>query len=240
MKFFCLKESLNNKIVGIYPQVEDANYQCDIWTEPKFVDRVNFIKTDFVPLTATAILRERGKLTDLISAGIVGFSLKLLMSGKLKKSIQAYRTSGLQFYQSAVLFDEGEVSDYWVLNPFEINMEFIDYSRSEIFKMKNTFDKVERLDIQSINDFIEQKSKIEFQGYPLSILIDKIKLVENIDQDFFTLLNVEGGVKYIVSERLREHIELEGLTGIEFMPVELSLNEWHGKGGERERIYGKV
>lgn len=240
MKFYCIKESLDNNLVGKYPQVEEAKYPCDIWTEPTFVDRVNFVHTDFVPLTATAILNERAKLTDLISAGIVGYSLKLLMSGKLKKSIQTYRSSGLQFYHSTILFDEGEVSDYWVLNPFEINMEFIDYGRSEVFLMKNVFNKVERLDIQCIDDFIEQKSRIESQGYPFSILIDKIELLDNLSQDFFTLLNVEGGVKYVVSERLREHIELEGLTGIEFMPVELSLNEWHGKGGKRESVYGKV
>lgn len=240
MKFFCLKESLDDKIVGKYPQVENAIYPCEIWTEPTFVDRVNFIYTDFVPLTATAIIKEGAKLTDLISAGIVGYSLKLLMSGRLKKSIQAFRTSGLQFYQSSVLFDESEVIDYWVLNPFEINMEFIDYRKSEIFLIKNVFNKIEKLEIQTFDDFMDQKSRIESKGYPFSILIDHIELVDNVSQDFFTLLNVEGGVKYVVSERLRQHIELQGLTGIEFMPVEFSLNEWHGSGREREKVYGKV
>ncbi|MEH3112547.1 hypothetical protein [Pedobacter terrae] len=52
-------------------------------------------------------------------------------------------------------------------------------------------------------------------------------------------MDVEGGVKYIVSEQLKKEIEEPGCTGIEFMPTDLSLNEWL-QGGARERIYGKV
>jgi hypothetical protein len=56
---------------------------------------------------------------------------------------------------------------------------------------------------------------------------------------FFALLNVEGGVKYIVSEKGRREIEENNCTGIEFQPIELSLTEWL-QGGEREKMYGKV
>ena len=52
------------------------------------------------------------------------------------------------------------------------------------------------------------------------------------------LRHVEGGVKYVVSEKLKKEIEDASCTGIEFMPVELTLNEWlHG---ERQKIYGKT
>lgn len=240
MKYYCINESLNDKITGIYPQVENAQYTCDVWNEPKFVDRVNFIKTDFEPIIANAIIRERATLTDLISAGIVGFSLKLLISGKLKGILESNRNHGLQFYNAPVLYDEGIIKDYWIINPFEINMEYIDFMESEVFLMKNTFNKEERLVIESYDGYMEQKSKIDQKGYPYSILVEKLKLIDDVKEDFFVLLNVEGGIKYVVSEKLKLEIESNECTGIEFMPVELSQNEWLAKEGERERVYGKV
>ena len=50
---------------------------------------------------------------------------------------------------------------------------------------------------------------------------------------------VEGGIKYIVSEKLKIEIESAGCTGIEFQPIELSLDEWLMPRGEREKIYDK-
>ena len=69
--------------------------------------------------------------------------------------------------------------------------------------------------------------------------VNNIYLNDNINEDFFMLRYVEGGVKYIVSEKLKKEIEDAGCTGIEFQPVELSQNEWLMPNGEREKIYGK-
>ena len=49
---------------------------------------------------------------------------------------------------------------------------------------------------------------------------------------------VEGGIKYVVSDKLKKEIEDSGCTGIEFQPIELSINEWL-QGGEREKIHNK-
>ena len=72
-----------------------------------------------------------------------------------------------------------------------------------------------------------------------TLIIEKLKLLPNAIEDFFMLRHVEGGVKYVVSEKLRKEIEDAGRTGIEFQPVELSSAEWL-QGGEREKIYGKA
>ena len=70
-------------------------------------------------------------------------------------------------------------------------------------------------------------------------MITRIVLNNTIDHDFFVLRHVEGGVQYIVSEKLKNEIEDAGRTGIEFQPVELSYTEWL-QGREREKIYGKA
>lgn len=97
MNFFCIRESLDKRQVGIYPQVEEALYSCDVWNEPKFVDGIEFKKVDFEPIVAKAILRKKAKPSDLISAGIIGFHLKLLMSDKLKIILEKSKKTGLQF-----------------------------------------------------------------------------------------------------------------------------------------------
>lgn len=92
------------------------------------------------------------------------------------------------------------------------------------------------LDIIALNDFMES---VKFHWNKEEIVtIDNILLKDDIKDDFFILRHVEGGIKYIVSENLKQEIEEEGCSGIEFRPIELSYNEWVALGGEREKIYG--
>ena len=239
MKYYCIAESLDAKTVGIYPQVEEAKYHCDVWNEPKFIDRVKFEELNFDPIVANAILRKKAKPTDLISAGVIGFSLKLLISGTLKKILETTRKTGRQFFNAPIIHKDNMLEDYWVLNIYEIDMRFVDFGKSDVFLTENVFTNIEKLNVNSLQEFLSKKEEIDRKGYPYGILIERFELLPEIDQDIFALLNVSGGVKYIVSEGLKKEIEEAGCTGIEFMPVELTLSEWL-QGGEREKVYGKV
>lgn len=44
----------------------------------------------------------------------------------------------------------------------------------------------------------------------------------------------------VESEKLKNEIEKQEITGIEFKPIEVSLNDWLGSNGLREKIYGHV
>ena len=118
-------------------------------------------------------------------------------------------------------------------------MDYIDFPKSEIFLTKNSFDKGEKLHLNSFQEFTRKKLEVESIGYPMGISIERYKLKETIDQDFFMLTDVEGGVNFMVSEDLKREIEHTGCTGIEFMPSELRFKEWLYD-GERDRIYGKT
>lgn len=239
MKYYSIRESINPSIVGIYPQVEDARYTCDVWEDQRFIDSKKFEKLDYEPITASAILRKNAKPTDLISAGIVGFSLKLLISGKLKKILKGVRNSGMQFFRAQIIRKGEILEDYWVVNMYEIDMKFIDFKCSDIFITKGVFERIEKLSLSSYEDFLNKQIEVKITGKSFRLSIDKIKIAPLANQDFFGLLNVPGGVKYVVSEDLKTHIEESNINGIEFMPIELSTNEWL-QGGEREKIYGKV
>jgi hypothetical protein len=60
-----------------------------------------------------------------------------------------------------------------------------------------------------------------------------------MDLDFFSLRYTEGANKGIVSERFKNELLKNEVTGIEFQPIELSINEWL-QGGEREKVNGKA
>lgn len=119
-------------------------------------------------------------------------------------------------------------------------MQFIDYSKSDIYKTEYTVNKTEKILINTYSEFLNKRNQIHKQGYPSDIFIENFNLNQNVTEDFFAILNVMGGVNYIVSEKFKQEIEYAGCTGIEFQPIELSYQEWVAPGGMREKIYGKV
>lgn len=239
MNFYVIRPSRSKNVIGHYPQVKDIKQNCHVWDEVKFVEHVDFQKIDFEPITANAVLYPSSKLTDLIDVVGMGFTHKPLISGKLKNLLQNNRESGMQFFSSDVLYNGQSIKDYWVLSMYEVNMEFVDFVKSLVYETKDVNEKSSLIQIKDVDKFFEVKKEIDTKGYPYEISISKIRIYDTVRSHFFALSNVEGGIKYIVSEKLKTEIEVAGCTGIEFQPVELSLAEWlHG--GERERIYGKA
>jgi hypothetical protein len=116
-------------------------------------------------------------------------------------------------------------------------MEFVDFVKCIVnVRVRKKEGGTELIKIQ-VNTLEEFLSAIDFHKEKMEIVtIDKIFLKNQANEDFFMLIN---GVKMIVSERLKKEIEDAGCTGIEFQPIELSLNEWLMPGGVREKVYGK-
>ena len=240
MKYYSIRASLSRKVTGHYPQVKGIKYSCDVWDEPRFIEHVYFSPVlDFEPITANAVLYAKSKSTDLINVTGMGFTKKPLVSTKLKDILQQFRKTGMQFFKSPVIKNGIVNEDYWVLNFFEVNMNFVDYTKSKVYLKDSPFDIVKQLDVLDYKTYRSVKGLIDEQGYPLRIQVDCIEILPEIDEDFFVLTEVEGGAKYIASEKLKAFIEQQRCTGIEFMPLELKLTEWL-QGGVRETVYGKV
>ena len=160
MEYYRIRHSLDNKIVGTYSQVEKAKYSCNI-NDANFIDKVFFIKATFTPITAKAILLKKAKLSDLISAYCVGFTAKLLMSGRLKKILDDNRKTSIEFFNSPVIYNNKEVYDYWVLNIYETNEEYIDFQNSKILLRNRRPEggtKLSTIKITSLMDFKEKKA----------------------------------------------------------------------------------
>lgn len=244
MKYYSMRHSLDKKVLGHYPQVKDIIYHCHVWDEPLFIDRFHFEKINVIPIIANPILHLKSKLTDIIDTkSAMGFSYRKLISGKLKGILEKNKNHDLQFIQCSVFQNGIEHKDYWLLNGFEFNPEYIDIKKSVIYYEKqsedyNTSFKTNKiyLNLKNLSEFMEYieiaKDKAEI------ICIEKLFLNDNISDNLFMLRYVFGGMHF-VSEKLKQEIEDAGCTGIEFQPIELSYNEWTAPGGEREKIYGK-
>jgi len=240
MNFYSIQHSLNKKIMGNYPQVKEVIYYCDVDNEPLFIGNFYFEEIKVKPILANPVLYSKSKLTDLIYIWHVGFTYTKLISGKLKSILEKHKDNGLQFIQCRIFKDDVEYSDYWILNFFEANMEFIEIEKSVTLLRRRkpeggTF--LAELKFENLDEFNEKLITEELEG---KLYFEKIRIEDKITKNFFSLRFVEGGMKQIVSEKLKKEIEGAGCTGIEFQPVELSYNEWTMPGGEREKIYGKV
>ena len=166
MKYFVIKPSIDKKIIGHYPQVNKVKHNCHIWDEPKFIEHVRFEKVEFEPITSNAILFNSSKVTDLIHSVSSGFGSRLLVSGKLMKILREHRKTGLQFFNSPVIYKDDLIQDYWILNTYEINMDFIDFQNSDLFVTKNILNKDSdsEVKIKSSEDYFLLKKEIEKKG----------------------------------------------------------------------------
>lgn len=136
-------------------------------------------------------------LTDLIYLWDVGFSFTLLISGKLKNILKEHLQHGIQFIQCSVFQNRVAHEDYWLLKMTDPNNDFPGF---------NKYDRA----------FKDQKIK-QSNGKK------KAARKPNQANNFFLL---KHPLKYVVSESLKNQIELAGCKGVTFSPVELSLNEW--------------
>ena len=236
--YYIIQHSLNTKIVGKFFQSETIAWNYGSIDNPKFLNNIYFQKVDFDPIVPVPILHRKSKITDLISCVNAGGSLHLIMSEKLKNIIAKRRAKGLQFFKTSIIKEDIEYDNYFAMNMYDSNMEYVDFVKSEVnVRIRKKEGGTELVKIQ-VNTFEEFLSTIDFHKEKMEIVtIDKVFLKNQVHEDFFMLIN---GIKMIVSEKLKNEIEEVGCTGIEFQPIELSFNEWTSLGGEREKIYGKT
>jgi len=240
MNYFRIRHTLSTKVLGHHPQVKDIKHNCDVWDEPKFIEHLKFEKINFEPIVSNPILYSKSNKTDLIESLGIGFTLRLLISSKLKNILTEYNQKEFQYFPCSIFHNNIEHMNYWILNSFGDNQVFIDFKKSEVqlrSRKPEGGTKLNSISITSLEDF---DRNLEFHRNSKSLLnIVKVVLKENINKDFFVLRNVDGGLGYFISEKLKIEIEDADCSGIEFQPINLTFNEWVANDGEREKVYGK-
>jgi hypothetical protein len=247
MKYYRLNFTLSTKVRGNSEFIKKYSLKIPndnmFWEEPKFLGNIRNEKIEFQPYILDIELFSNAKIHDLIMGG-GPISTKLTISGKLKSILEDFRKTGMQFFNINVLRKNEVFSDYWILNMYEFNQEVIDFSKCKIIYQEKPADfevsyLVNEKDVtinneDEFNEFIKKTRRNDE-----IVWIEKL-VINNINEDFFILKYVNGGIGYFVSENLKHEIEDAGCTGVEFQPIELSYNEWTAHGGEREKVYGKA
>ncbi|AZI22995.1 hypothetical protein EIH07_08075 [Chryseobacterium taklimakanense] len=248
MNYYKIYFTLDSKVRGNRDYIKDYELKIPptnlfFWENPQFIGNIFNQKVNFEPYLLEIELFKNSKINDLIMEG-GPIATKLIVSSKLKLILENNRKTGMQFFNINVVREKEIYNNYWILNMYEINQEFIDYKNSIIKYEKKADDyessfntKLILLDINTLKEFNKYK---EIAEKNLEIIeIERLALnTISINEDFFALKYVEGGIGYFVSETLKQEIEKSGCIGLEFQPSYLSLNEWLIN--EREKIYGKI
>jgi len=249
MNYFRINFTLDHKVYGSRLDYVKSYHLLippgkPFYEVPKYIGNIRLKEIDFQPYVLDIELLAKSKLLDLIQSG-GPISSKLILSGSLKYFLEKHRNSGMQFFQMGIIHKGIRYEDYWILNMYECNQEYINFKESLIIYDKKAIDfKVsymsERTEVKISNmeefDSLCNKARKNMEV----VTIEKLKLKNNITVGFFALHSVRGGVGYFVSEKVKHEIEDAGCTGIEFQPAEMSYNEWTVRDGPRDRVYGRT
>jgi hypothetical protein len=240
MKYFALEASLNKKVLGNYPQIKGFLHHCDVEEEANFIDKFIFEKIEIQPVLSNVVLHSKSNLTDFIDTfGDIGFNFSYIISSRFKNILDQFNTFGFQYFKTYIIQNNKNFENYWQTNIYVFPFNFIDFEKSNFILKDRDINRnviIETINFNNINEFNLFVCKVK---YPKMISFKNIFFNENMNLDFFVLRYTEGGHKGIVSERLKNELEKNEISGIEFRPIEISFSDWIISGGEREKIYGK-
>lgn len=242
IKYFSIHNSLNEKIMGKLPQVKEVVHNCHISDNPNFIDRFPYKKIEGNPILSNAVLYSKSKQTDLIQTGSIGFSYgSLLISDKMKKILEQFNCFGVQFFSTHIVHKEKKIDKYWQSHIYEIPYDFIDFENTDLLlKDRDENRKPVQSYLKRVSNKEEFFNMTEAMKYPKMLFLKNISFVKEVDLDYFFLRNFEGASLGIVSEKLKNEIEKQDITGVEFKSIEVSLTDWLGSNGLRGKIYGRV
>lgn len=241
MTYFAIEHSMNKKIVGKIPQTKDTIHHCNVWNEPKLISNLFYKKIENIPILSNAVLHPNAIATDLIEPiSTFGFFSSMLISNDLKDIFEKFNLFGVQFFPTYVIQNNTKIEGYWQSHISEQAFKLLDFEKLNFTIKTNKNDGSVSFEdinfIKNLGDFLKWKEDYKF---PTQLYFRNLVLIDDKFDFFFMPHYINGTGKGIVSERLKIEIEKQGITGIEFRPIEQSLQDWYHS-GEREKIYGKV
>lgn len=224
MKFFTIDCQVESKETGrAYPQLEihEGGYYKDPESLVNLSDSNNLTQTNTV-----FELHKRAKITDLISWGSLQYPV---ISQRLKTILLEYNLFDTQFIPVKIKDLENE--SWWVLNPRYSNeaLSLIDYSKTIFGELDPDTRKVIRVFKFPLDamDWKEQRSKEQkkFDQEYHELVFNEIHFTESGNMydliHISPLLNISGTV---ISERLKERLESEKITGLSITEFEWENN----------------
>lgn len=220
MNIFTIDCQIESKETGnVYPQLEI--YKGASYKDPNSI--VNLSDNNNLKQTSTVFeLCKHARFTDLISWGSLKYPV---ISERLKALLLEYNLFDTQFIPTKIKDHESE--SWWILNPRYSNeaLGLIDYNKTIFGELDPDIRKVVREFKFPLNaiDWREQwreEQKTFNQEYH-ELVINEIHFTESGNKydliQISPLLNISGTV---ISERLKERLESEKITGLSISEFE--------------------
>ena len=220
MMFYTIEPACDTPETGsVYPQVQDMVAGYD-FTKPNSIHKLRYNKLpDFQPDLDYFVLEKKAKPTDLISVSISPFGF--LIGEKFKSILEKFTLPEHEFYPATLAVGDSKLDSYFWFLPIYNLSDQVDYSKT-IFYSKDTFNNVEKLDINSPEDVKEQWPKI---GYTKKIVSENIyfKSGFKLNLDLFMIGVFDFNI--YLSEGLKSTLINEKITGLDLRPVEYLVTQ---------------
>lgn len=206
MKYYKLIHSDTPKSVGIFPQIisyytkynkltldDKINLRIDVFK--KFDKELPYFKLD-----------KKAKLTDILS--VVLFIAHIsLVNEKLLKILKEFNLFKFQAIPITVIDKNELLHSYTAINPMEYHDEYL---------------AIEDCEFNSFGEELTFKSYSDFASYPSILWPVKLIFREIPKEDFFVFKNVSI-VKPIISQRLKDKLEKENISGCYFEEISIGI-----------------
>lgn len=211
MNYYILNESTESKIIGpIFPQCQEflKGYDNSFENKNSFFHFAHFkgLEVDFLPDCSSFLLKEKVRLTDLMSC-YLGPGNDKLVSDSLYQVIKNFNCSDVQVFDCTLNKKLEIFSNYkWI--HFVYNLEkYVDFSKSTYHHPDKELKKKSR-DICNFDDYVKFDRELD----TFALLTAKKTVINHKPLDFFTIGQINQ--KCYVSKKLKS--EIEHLSGVDF------------------------
>lgn len=232
MSYFIFKESSSPEQIGKhYPQsskmssgyrYNDYDSVWQIRSEPLY----------FPPNLNSFVLNGQSKKTDIISVMSLNSRNNILVKSSLAKIWKNLNTCEYQEFPATIIYRKQKF-DYTLLHFYTYHNQFIDFKKSNFYYAQNRTEKIRDLEINSMKEYVDTGSRIYRETQlqftdsicPYNLAIDD----EKAKFDFFLVEDMPG-FNYIISEKFKQVLIEEKVTGIDL----IELNDYRYEPSNRK------
>lgn len=209
---YILREALNPSEIGhTFPQVQNT-----IGGSPYNLPPQDRPATDLnIPVF---LLHSKSKKIDYISCSNSFFGM--LVSPKLKNLLIKHKLPAHQVFPAKIKH-YNKYYDYFLINIYEDALHYIDFEASRFYQGTAAGSWTKDININSIEEYTRMSKNMPqmSDGMDTFVLISELRLREDIiDTDVFRLRRLL--THYFVSEKLKNELIENHITGVDFIPVD--------------------
>lgn len=215
MTFYKIYHPISKKVYGTsYPNfgsnIEESFYKPNsIFQQKEFSDQYEDV---IVPKLWQH--HKSAKITDMLNTGALGNSGYHIISERLKKILENYNLYEIAFYKTIFTTLDGRKLNYYYMMAKKEAIECIDFLKSDFAEWE-----VLSPHLRKTFKYLEFKNITEYKEYrnsdKPSLQIVKLNVNRGWGYDLFVLKSTgDMGLCFIASNKLKQAIEKEALTGI--------------------------